>query len=132
MSSSSTTTKQQLLLDGTGLVELEISGMTCASCAARIEKRLNKLDGVTATVNYATEKARVAFPDSVTPDDLVATVEKAGYTAVVPAPPAAEADSPQPPADPTRALRQRLVVSAVLTVPVIALAMVPALQITYW
>ena len=117
---------------GTGLVELEIGGMTCASCAARIEKRLNKLDGVTATVNYATEKARVAFPDDLTPDDLVAAVEKAGYTAVLPAPPAQDADQAQAPTDPARALRQRLVVSAVLTVPVIALAMVPAWQFTYW
>src|SRR3712207_2397038 len=115
MSSSSTTTKR-LVLDGTRLVELEIGGMTCASCAARIEKRLNKLDGVTATVNYSTEKARVAYPDGVTPDDLVATVEKAGYTATVPAPPAPEdADAGERPVedDRTRALRQRLLISAV-------------------
>ena len=71
--SSSGTTKPQVPV-GTGLLELEIGGMTCASCAARIEKRLNKLDGVTATVNYSTEKARVAFPDTVTADDLVAAV----------------------------------------------------------
>ena len=67
-------------------VELEISGMTCASCANRIEKKLNKLDGVVATVNYATEKAKVTFPETVTPDDLVATVEQAGYTATLPPP----------------------------------------------
>jgi len=115
----------------TGLVELEIGGMTCASCAARIEKRLNKLDGVTATVNYATEKARVSYPDGITPDELVATVEKAGYTAAVPAPPAPDTD-PAPTTDPTRILRQRLLVSAVLTVPVIAMAMVPVLQFTFW
>ncbi|SDT00917.1 Cu+-exporting ATPase [Friedmanniella luteola] len=133
MSSSSTTTKQQLVLDGTGLVELEIGGMTCASCAARIEKRLNKLEGVTATVNYSTEKARVSFPDTVSPDELVATVEKAGYTATLPAPPSDDTDVEAPTKDDaTRALRQRLVISAVLTVPVIAMAMVPAWQFTYW
>src|SRR5687767_1974085 len=114
MSSSSTTTKR-LVLDGTGLVELEIGGMTCASCAARIEKRLNKLDGVTATVNYSTEKARVTYPDTVSPDDLVATVEQAGYTATLPAPPADD-DTNQQPAedDPTQVLRQRLRGSTIL------------------
>ena len=69
-------------------VELLIGGMTCASCAARIEKKLNRLDGVTATVNYATEKARVSFGEGVTTDDLIATVEKTGYTAALPRPPA--------------------------------------------
>jgi len=114
-------------------VELEISGMTCASCANRIERKLNKLDGVTATVNYATEKAKVAFPEGLDPAELVRTVEQAGYGAVLPRPatadaePGAEADD-----DPTRSLRQRLVVSALLTVPVIALAMVPAWQFTNW
>ncbi len=131
MSSSSTTAR--LVPDGTGLVELEIGGMTCASCAARIEKRLNKLEGVTATVNYSTEKARVSYPDTVSTDELVATVEKAGYTATLPSPPADDHDAePVAPSDATRALRQRLVISAVLTVPVIALAMVPAWQFTYW
>ncbi len=128
MSSSSPTTS--LVTDGSGLIELAIGGMTCASCAARIEKRLNKLDGVTATVNYSTEKARVAYPGTVTPEELVATVEKAGYQASLPRPPA-EADEP-PAEDPTRTLRQRLIVSTVLTVPVIALAMVPAWQFTFW
>ncbi len=70
-------------------VELAISGMTCASCAARIEKKLNRLDGITATVNFATEKARVSFPGSVTPQDLVRVVEQTGYTAALPAPQAA-------------------------------------------
>ena len=130
MSSSSTT--QQHVPVGTGLIELDIGGMTCASCAARIEKRLNKLDGVTATVNYSTEKARVSYPDTVTPDDLVATVQKTGYTAAAPAPPAAEPAEDPDPDDPTRVLRQRLLISAGLTVPVIALAMVPAWQFTYW
>ena len=67
-------------------VELLIGGMTCASCAARIEKKLNRLDGVTATVNYATEKAKVSYGPGVTPDDLVATVEKTGYSARLPEP----------------------------------------------
>ena len=69
-------------------VELAIGGMTCASCASRIERKLNKLDGVTATVNYATEKAKVSFPAAYAPTDLVAVVEAAGYTAVLPEPPA--------------------------------------------
>ncbi|SDH50813.1 Cu+-exporting ATPase [Actinokineospora alba] len=108
-------------------IELAIGGMTCASCANRIERRLNKLDGVTATVNYATEKAKIVYPDGVDPAELVAQVEAAGYTATVPrAEP--EPDS-APPADP---LRQRLIGSVLLSVPVIAMAMVPALQFTYW
>jgi Cu+-exporting ATPase len=114
-------------------IELSIGGMTCASCANRVEKRLNRLDGVTATVNYATEKARVVYGGGVTPDDLVAQVEKAGYTAALPAPPAPDATGAAPAEDdPERALRTRLVVSAVLSVPVVAMAMVPALQFTYW
>jgi P-type Cu+ transporter len=114
-------------------IELAIGGMTCASCAARIEKKLNRIDGVTAAVNYATEKASVRYVDPVTPDDLVATVEKTGYTAVVP-PPSARADN-RPAAEPVdelAGLRTRLWMSAVLTVPVIVLAMVPAWQFTYW
>jgi Cu+-exporting ATPase len=112
-------------------VELLIGGMTCASCAARVEKKLNKLDGVTATVNYATEKARVSVSGDVSTDDLIATVEKTGYTAALPAPPEAEPTS-ETAADPVHALRTRLVVSALLSVPVIALAMVPAWQFEYW
>ncbi|MDQ2585185.1 heavy metal translocating P-type ATPase [Saccharothrix yanglingensis] len=110
-------------------LELSITGMTCASCANRVERKLNKLDGVTATVNYATEKAHVTFPDDVDPQVLVEQVEAAGYGAVLPAGPE------QPEAveeDPTRSLRQRLVVSAALAVPVIAMAMAPALQFTHW
>ena len=116
-------------------IELEITGMTCASCANRIERKLNKLEGVTATVNYATEKAKVDFPSEVGPDDLVAAVEQAGYGATLPRSQPAAIDSGSEAAladDPTRSLRQRLVVSAVLTVPVIAMAMVEALQFTYW
>ncbi|MGS2807894.1 heavy metal translocating P-type ATPase [Nocardia sp. MW-W600-9] len=118
---------------GTGQVELVIGGMTCASCANRIEKKLNKLDGVTATVNYATEKARVDFTGDVSPEELIATVEQAGYTAALPAPKQAEptADEAAEP-DPTASLRTRLLVSLVLTVPVIAMAMIPALQFTNW
>ncbi len=114
------------------VIRLDIGGMTCASCAARIEKKLNRLDGVTATVNYATEQAVVETATATT-DELVATVEKAGYTATVPSPdpePDAESESASPPAaDP---LRTRLVVSTWLTVPVVAMAMVPALQFEYW
>nr|MBA2624598.1 heavy metal translocating P-type ATPase [Acidimicrobiia bacterium] len=118
-------------------VDLAIGGMTCASCASRIERRLHKLDGVSATVNYATEQARVAYPMGVTPADLVAEVEAAGYSAQLPT--AAQADAaPQvegPGAgddDPTRPWRDRLLISAVLGVPVLVLAMVPALQFTHW
>ncbi|WP_116453426.1 heavy metal translocating P-type ATPase [Blastococcus litoris] len=122
--------------NGGDQVELAIGGMTCASCAMRIEKRLNKLDGVTATVNYATEKAKVTFADGVTPDDLVAAVEKAGYSARLPEPPRPETagtDGGESDGnDPVAPLRQRLLVSTALTVPVIAMAMIPALQFDYW
>ncbi|MBK3547435.1 cation-translocating P-type ATPase, partial [Streptomyces sp. MBT60] len=174
----------------TSEAELMIGGMTCASCAARVEKKLNRMEGVTATVNYATEKARVTFGEGLKLGDLVATVEKTGYTArpvaqpPVPAPapapestretgpdpspevspkPASEStpesapvptpeftpgSAPEPASDPTpdsvardaeaeqeaslAALRQRLVVSAVLATPVVLLAMVPALQFDFW
>jgi Cu+-exporting ATPase len=112
-------------------VELSIGGMTCASCAARIERKLNKVDGVTATVNYATEKAKVTFPDTISPEELVKVVEATGYTAELPLPPQA-GSTPVEADDPARSLRQRLVTSVVLSVPVILLAMVPALQFTYW
>lgn len=111
----------------TGHVELNIGGMTCASCAARIEKNLNKLDGVTASVNYATEKASVDTVGSVSVDDLLATVEDTGYTAQLGVDDNAVAEE-----DPTAALRRRLIVSIVLSVPVIAMAMVPALQFPNW
>ncbi|TFV57125.1 copper-translocating P-type ATPase [Geodermatophilus sp. DF01-2] len=129
----------------TGDVELIIGGMTCASCAARVEKKLNRMDGVTATVNYATEKARVSYGGDVTPEDLIATVEQTGYTAALkedpPAPRHSQARGGSlqggrgaTPADDDRVrpLRQRLLVSILLTVPVVAMAMVPALQFTYW
>ncbi|RYB93962.1 copper-translocating P-type ATPase [Nocardioides oleivorans] len=114
-------------------VELAITGMTCASCANRIERKLNKLDGVTATVNYATEKAKVSYPGTVSTDELLATVEAAGYAAALPTPPSSD-PSTEPAVEATEAdpLRQRLVVSALLSVPVIALGMVTAWQFTYW
>ncbi|MGK8488041.1 heavy metal translocating P-type ATPase [Nocardia asiatica] len=112
-------------------VELVIGGMTCASCAARIEKKLNKLDGVTATVNYATEKARVEVSGDVSPDELIATVEQAGYTAALPVRPERSQDAVTE-EDPAAALRTRLLVSLALSVPVIAMAMIPALQFTNW
>jgi Cu+-exporting ATPase len=103
--------------------DLSIGGMTCASCAARIEKKLNKLDGVTATVNFATEKAHVSHPAAVSVGELVHTVEKVGYTASVDA-----ADGP----DEAAALRTRLLVSAALALPVLVLSMAPPLQFRYW
>ncbi|MEV7354838.1 heavy metal translocating P-type ATPase [Kitasatospora sp. NPDC091276] len=114
-------------------VELSIGGMTCASCAARIEKKLNRMDGVSASVNYATEKAKVAFPAGVDVADLIATVEATGYSAALPKPPAAEGPAGQAePADELAPLRQRLVTAVALAVPVIAMAMVPALQFDNW
>ncbi|AWB88231.1 heavy metal translocating P-type ATPase [Salinibacterium hongtaonis] len=118
-------------------LDLAIGGMTCASCAARIEKRLNKLDGVEASVNYATEKAHVRFAPTIGPAQLIAEVEKAGYTAELPPAPETrepnEARQGQTAQDAElSALRTRLIVSAILTLPVVVLAMVPAWQFTYW
>ncbi|MFB8138563.1 heavy metal translocating P-type ATPase, partial [Streptomyces parvus] len=128
---------------GTTAVELAIGGMTCASCAARIEKKLNRMDGVEATVNYATEKAKVTYAGAdVSVEDLIATVEATGYTARPPAPPATETTAPPPGSGDTEqgaaeddgltTLRQRLITAVLLAVPVIAMAMVPALQFDYW
>ena len=111
-------------------VDLEIQGMTCASCAARIEKKLNRLPGVQASVNFATEKAHVVLPDGVAVDDAIATVRATGYDASLPEPPAAAEPAAEDPE--VASLRQRLWVSVALTVPVVLLAMVPALQFTYW
>ncbi|WP_454791361.1 heavy metal translocating P-type ATPase [Mycolicibacterium lutetiense] len=113
----------------TGHVVLDIGGMTCASCAGRIERKLNHLDGVTATVNFATEKATVDVAGEVTPEQLIEVVETAGYTAQLPA---TESGASHVDDDPTTALRTRLIVSAVLTIPVVAMAMIPALQFTNW
>ncbi|CAM5333000.1 carbonate dehydratase [Streptomyces spiroverticillatus] len=114
-------------------VELAIGGMTCASCAARIEKKLNRMEGVAATVNYATEKARIAYDgSSVAVPDLIATVVKTGYTAEEPA---AREPEDAPAEEPDRelsALRQRLIVCALLAAPVVLLSMVPALQFDNW
>ncbi|GDY59922.1 hypothetical protein SVIO_105450 [Streptomyces violaceusniger] len=118
-------------------VELSIGGMTCASCAARIEKKLNRMDGVTATVNFATEKAKVSYADGVAVADLIATVEKTGYTAeepLPPAPPSGEeaASGPAAAEGESASLRQRLLVSLALSVPVVLMAMIPALQFDNW
>ncbi|MEV5969842.1 heavy metal translocating P-type ATPase [Streptomyces sp. NPDC051921] len=127
------------------ITELTIGGMTCASCAARVEKKLNRMDGVTATVNYATEKARVEHATEVTVDALIATVVRTGYTAEEPPPPEPEPETgpqtgPEAIGDGAReredpelaSLRQRLTVSAVLSLPVVLLAMVPSLQFDNW
>ena len=109
-------------------LELPIAGMTCASCAARIVRKLNKLDGVTASVNYATEKAAVEYdPAQVTPDTLIEAVEQVGYSARLPETEIATVED-----DPTASLRRRLIFSAVLTLPVLILGMISALQFTYW
>ncbi|MDQ1717635.1 MAG: P-type Cu+ transporter [Pseudonocardiales bacterium] len=117
-------------------VELSVGGMTCSSCAARIEKKLNKLEGVTATVNYATEKATVRYdPAAVALADLVATVEATGYTARLPQPPATSNATGDPGDEADRelsALRQRLGISAALTLPVLLLAMIPVAQFDNW
>ncbi|SIO86345.1 cation-translocating P-type ATPase [Nocardiopsis sp. JB363] len=116
---------------GSAPVELAIGGMTCAACANRVEKRLNKIEGVTASVNFATEKARVTFEGAPTPvDDLVAQIEKAGYTATAPTSEPEQGDAE--PDDPTRVLWNRALVSMLLSAPVILMAMIPALQFTYW
>jgi Cu+-exporting ATPase len=112
-------------------VELLIGGMTCASCAARVEKKLNRMDGVSATVNYATEKAKVSYPAGIQVADLIATVVKTGYTAEEPAPP--QPETPIRDDDPELAsLRERLTVSALLALPVVLLSMIPALQFDNW
>nr|WSW71441.1 heavy metal translocating P-type ATPase [Streptomyces sp. NBC_00995] len=112
-----------------------MGGMTCASCAARIEKKLNRMDGVEATVNYATEKAKVSYRgEDVSVRDLIATVEKTGYTAHEPVPPVrgGEAPAETAEADELRPLRQRLITAVLLAVPVIAMSMIPALQFDNW
>ncbi|NED23826.1 heavy metal translocating P-type ATPase [Streptomyces anulatus] len=146
MSAHSATTATSSGAD-TAAVELAIGGMTCASCAARIEKKLNRMDGVEATVNYATEKAKVTYLGAdVSVEDLIATVEATGYTARPPAPPASTASPGSNGTDTAGAagagdgseddgltsLRQRLITAVLLAVPVIAMAMVPALQFDYW
>ena len=121
-----------------GSVDLAIGGMTCASCAARIEKKLNRLDGVTAAVNFATESARVSVPASVSTGDLISVIEQAGYsaTAMAAGPETAEGapgtEEGAPGIDEAERLRRRLVVSLVLAVPVVVLATIPAWQFRNW
>ncbi|TQO20353.1 Cu+-exporting ATPase [Rhodoglobus vestalii] len=119
-------------------VELDITGMTCASCANRIERKLNKLPGVEATVNYATEKARVRAPEGVDSDLFIETVKAAGYSAVIPVP-LHERESADTSADASttnddwaQQLLRRLLISTALTIPVVLMSMIPALQFTYW
>jgi Cu+-exporting ATPase len=100
-------------------LELPITGMTCASCANRIERKLNKIDGVTATVNYATERAKVRFDAGVAPEQLIEAVEAAGYSAELPTD--EKTDEPDP-------LLRRLIIAAVLSFPALLLAMIPSLQ----
>ncbi|WP_413810465.1 heavy metal translocating P-type ATPase [Streptomyces sp. OE57] len=132
-----TSTVPEKTLTPASEVELSIGGMTCASCAARIEKKLNRMEGVTATVNFATEKAKVSYADGVGVADLIVTVEKTGYTAEEPLPltpsTGGEAESgPVAPDGETVSLRQRLLVSLALSVPVVLMAMIPALQFDNW
>jgi Cu+-exporting ATPase len=110
-------------------IELEIGGMTCASCAARIEKKLNRLDGVEASVNFATERAHVVAPAGFDPQTLIAEVESTGYTAALPTPVHDHAHHAEPELE---SLRRRLIASIALSVPVILLAMIPAIQFPGW
>jgi P-type Cu+ transporter len=107
-------------------IELDVQGMTCASCAARIEKKLNRIEGVNATVNYATEKATVHAGSGTTAQNLIETIEKTGYHATLPA------ESPRDPDLELRQLRRRLIITAALSVPVIMIAMIPAWQFPWW
>ena len=111
-------------------VDLDITGMTCASCAARVEKKLNRMPGVIATVNYGTDRAHIALPEGTSIDDAIATIEATGYTAQRPR---VEFDHEHAHDDPElRDLRRRVTISAILTAPVVALAMIPPLQFDYW
>ncbi len=116
-------------------VDLLVGGMTCASCATRIEKKLNRMPGVAATVNYATEKASVVMPDGTSVTDAIATIEATGYSAKLPEPAVQDNSGAQEPverSDEANSLRQRLIVSTILAVPVVALSMIPVLQFTNW
>ncbi|SOD84836.1 Cu+-exporting ATPase [Streptomyces sp. Ag109_G2-15] len=115
--------------------DLSVGGMTCAACVKRVEKKLGKLDGVTATVNLATGRARVSHPAQVSPAELVATVEKAGYTAALPEPPKKQRrdeDQADEAGEEARQERHRLLVTALLALPVLVLSMAPALQFRNW
>ncbi|MBO0653591.1 cation-translocating P-type ATPase [Streptomyces triculaminicus] len=112
--------------------ELVVGGMTCAACVARIEKKVGRLEGVSATVNLATGRARVSHPESVTVADLVAVIEGAGFTAALPEPPAPDAPAEDDGGRPDAPARNRLMITAALSVPVLVLSMVPALQFRNW
>ena len=135
-----TTSSRTELVDATAQqrIELDIEGMTCASCAARIEKKLGRMEGVEASVNYATERATVLHEPGVTTEDLIATVEATGYHARPHADPVAAVASSEhasadgPPDDSVESLRQRVLVTAALTLPIMAMSMIPALQFRNW
>ena len=127
------TTTESLL---TRQVKLDIAGMTCTSCAMRVEKKLNKIEGVSASVNYATEKATVEAADSVTLDELIEIVKKTGYSATEYRK-AGNHDNDEAPAEShdmhsASSLLQRLRISAALSLPVLLLSMIPALQFENW
>ncbi|MGP4030587.1 heavy metal translocating P-type ATPase [Pseudarthrobacter sp. 1C304] len=119
---------REQLLDqpGSRVIELDIEGMTCASCVGRVERKLGKLDGVSASVNLPLESARVTVPSAITDAQITETVAAAGYKATVRAPAARTADHP------AAGLRPRLIVAAALTVPVFLVSMFPALQFPHW
>lgn len=116
--------------------DLTVGGMTCAACVTRVEKKLGKLEGVTASVNLATGRARVSHPAAISPEELLATVEKAGYTAALPEPPRKRqpegAESEGAESQEAKQERERLLVTALLALPVLVLSMAPALQFSNW
>ncbi|KUM69883.1 heavy metal translocating P-type ATPase [Streptomyces curacoi] len=114
------------------VTDLTVGGMTCAACVRRVEKKLARLEGVTATVNLATGRARVSHPPDLRPEELVATVEQAGYTAALPAPPRKRERPAEEGSEGVRRERDRLLVTALLAVPVLVLSMVPAWQFRNW
>ncbi|WP_281278434.1 heavy metal translocating P-type ATPase [Tessaracoccus massiliensis] len=122
---STTTTPGAEKYQSANKIQLDIQGMTCASCAARIEKKLNKVDGVTASVNYSTEKATVEAPSTLTAEDLIAVVEKSGYGATLPVPIEQKSDE-------AAALKPRVIWSFALSIPVVLVSMIPALQFPGW
>ena len=109
------------------VIELTVGGMTCASCAARVEKKLNRMPGVTASVNYSTEKATIELPQNLEVQDAIATIVATGYTATP-----VTHDANESPAAELSELKRRLIISALLTIPIVALAMIPPLQFNYW
>ncbi|MEU0009285.1 heavy metal translocating P-type ATPase [Streptomyces sp. NPDC006314] len=112
--------------------DLTVGGMTCAACVKRVEKKLGKLDGVTATVNLATSRARVSHPAQISPEELVAAVEKAGYSAALPEPPKKQKRDDGEEAERAKQERDRLLITVLLALPVLVLSMVPGLQFRNW